>query len=265
VHLYGLVCDMDPIMALAREHGILVVEDVAQAVGARNRGVVAGTIGDFGCFSFHTHKNITTLGEGGMLTVRSPEVAKLVPGLRHNGMRDYEGERPRYWVPAMSDVDFDVDGLWPYNFCIGEVQCALGAKMLERLDAINAERKARAERFIAAMADFPELAFQKVPDGCGHTWHLMAARYDGAGSGASRDDLIGLLAFSAGVKAVVQYCPLYRYPMFRKAGFGEANCPESDRFFDNMVSLPFQQWMPEEQFSLMIALTREALAQCRKG
>jgi perosamine synthetase len=264
VHLYGLVCDMDPIMALARQHGLLVVEDVAQAVGARYKGRAAGTIGDFGCFSFHTHKNITTLGEGGMLTLRSAELAKLVPGLRHNGMRAYEGERPRYWVPAMGDVDFDFDGLWPYNFCIGEVQCALGTKMLERLDAINAERKGRAQRFIAALADFPELAFQKVPDGCDHTWHLMATRYDGARYGATRDDLIAALAFSAGVKAVVQYYPLYRYPMFRKAGFGEANCPETDRFFDNMVSFPFQQWMPEEQFSLMIALTREALAQCRK-
>ena len=264
VHLYGLVCDMDPIMALAREHGLLVVEDVAQAVGARYKGGVAGTIGDFGCFSFHTHKNITTLGEGGMITVKSPELAKLVPGLRHNGMRGYEGDRPRYWLPAMSDVDFDVDRLWPYNFCIGEAQCALGTKMLERLDAINAERKARAERFIAAMADFPELVFQKTPPACGHTWHLMAARYDGAHYSASRDGLISQLAFSAGVKAVVQYCPLYRYPMFQKAGFGEADCPESDRFFDNMVSFPFQQWMPEEQFSLMIALTREALAQCRR-
>jgi perosamine synthetase len=167
-------------------------------------------------------------------------------------------------VPAMGDVDFDFDGLWPYNFCIGEVQCALGTKMLERLDAINAEREARAERFMAALADFPELDFQKVPEGCSHTWHLMATRYDGAPYGASRDDLIEQLAFSAGVKTVVQYYPLYRYPMFRKAGFGEANCPETDRFFDNMVSFPFQQWMPEEQFALMIALTRQGLAQCRK-
>jgi dTDP-4-amino-4,6-dideoxygalactose transaminase len=63
----------------------------------------------------------------------------------------------------------------------------------------------------------------------------------------------------------VQYYPLYRYPMFRKAGFGEADCPETDRFFDNMVSFPFQQWMPEDQFALMIALTRQALTQCRKS
>jgi dTDP-4-amino-4,6-dideoxygalactose transaminase len=263
VHLYGLVCDMDPIIALARDFGLLVVEDVAQAAGAHYKGAAAGTIGDFGCFSFHTHKNITTLGEGGMLTLKSTEFAKLVRGLRHNGMRAYEGHRPQYWIPAMSDVDFDIDGLWPYNFCIGEVQCALGTKMLERLDAINAERRSRADRMIAALSDFPELSFQKTPEGCGHTWHLMAVRYDGARFGKTRDDLLGLLAFSAGVKAVVQYCPLYRYPMFRKAGFGDADCPESDRFFDNMVSFPFQQWMPEEQFEEMISLVQRALAELR--
>ena len=155
VHLYGLVCDMDPILDLAREHQIVVVEDAAQALGAKYKGRQAGSIGDIGCFSFHTHKNITTLGEGGMLVLRSAKSAEAVPGLRHNGMRGYEGDRSRYWVPAMSNVDFDIAGLWPYNFCIGEVQCALGSKMLERLDAINAERKKRAERFIAAMTGLP--------------------------------------------------------------------------------------------------------------
>lgn len=263
VHLYGLVCDMDPIMEVARSHGLLVVEDAAQAVGARYKGRQAGSIGDFGCYSFHTHKNMTTLGEGGVLTVADPALAKLVPGLRHNGMRGFDGERPRYWVPAMSNVDFDIDGLWPYNFCLGEPQCALGSKLLDRLDQMNGERQARAQRFIAALADFPELVFQQVPEGCGHVWHLMAARYDGQAYGKTRDDLIELLSFGLGVRTVVQYYPLYRYPMFQKAGFGEANCPETDRFFDNMISLPFQHWMPEEQFTILIEAVRQALTSLR--
>lgn len=265
VHLYGLVCDMDPIVALAKRHGILVVEDAAQAVGATYKGSQAGSIGDFGCFSFHTHKNISTLGEGGMLTVKADSHAALVPGLRHNGMRAYEGARPHYWLPAMSNVDFDIDGLWPYNFCIGEVQCALGTKLLERLPTINAERKARAERFIKAFCDYPELVFQATPDDCGHAWHLMAVRYDGSSYHAKRDDLLALLAYSYGVRVVVQYHPLYRYPMFQKAGFGTANCPETDYFFDNMVSFPFQHWMSEDQFETMIHLTRQALDQLRNG
>lgn len=264
VHLYGLVCDMDPIMELARNHGLLVVEDVAQATGAYYKGRRAGSIGDFGAYSFHTHKNITTLGEGGMLTVASKRHAALIPGLRHNGMRPYPGSRPRYWVPAMSDVDFDIDGVWPYNFCLGEVQCALGTQMLKRLDAINAERAQRGHRFIAAFRDYPELVFQHVPPGCGHSYHLLAARYDGSKWGATRDDLLSDLAFTARVKAVVQYCPLYRYPLFSKAGFGVANCPETDRFFDNMVSFPFQQWMAPEQFDLMISLVRDSLDRVRR-
>lgn len=259
VHLYGLVCDMDPIMELAAERGLLVVEDAAQCIGAAYKGRPAGSIGDFGCFSFHTHKNMTTLGEGGVLTVKSAEHAGRIPGLRHNGMRAYAGEREHYWLPAMSDVDFDIDGLWPYNFCIGEVQCALGTRLLGRIPRMNAERQARAERFIAAFADYPELAFQKTPEGCGHAWHLMAARYDGI----SRDDFMATLSYSLGVRVVVQYNPLYRYPMFQKAGFGQADCPETDRFFDRMVSFPFQHWMPEEQFGAMIGLIRQGLDLCR--
>lgn len=265
VHLYGLVCDMDPILELAAEHGLRVVEDVAQAIGAHYKGRPAGSMGDFGCFSFHTHKNITTLGEGGMLTVRADADAALVPGLRHNGQRGFDQDRPHYWIPAMSDVDFDIDGLWPYNFCIGEVQCALGNALLDRLDAMNADRAARAARFHDAFVDFPELVFQDEPDGCGHTHHLLAVRYDGSAWGRTRDELIATLAYQRGVRAAVQYCPLYRYPMFQKAGFGEENCPNTDDFFDNMVSFPFHHWMPETQFSTMIAQTRQALLQLRRG
>ncbi|MBF0249339.1 MAG: DegT/DnrJ/EryC1/StrS family aminotransferase [Alphaproteobacteria bacterium] len=265
VHLYGLMCDMDPIMGLATRHGFLVIEDAAQAAGAQYKGRRAGAIGDFGCFSFHTHKNISTLGEGGMLTMKSDAFAVLTPGLRHNGMRPYRGERAHYWIPAMSNVDFDVEGLWPYNFCIGEVQCALGTQLIRRLDVINSERANRAKRFIEAFRDYPELVFQSQPDGCGHAWHLMAVRYDGAEYGATRDDLLALLAYTYGIKTVVQYHPLYRYPMFKKAGFGVANCPETDKFFDNMVSFPFHHWMSDGEFATMIDMTRQALDQLREG
>ncbi|MES2294521.1 MAG: DegT/DnrJ/EryC1/StrS family aminotransferase [Pseudomonadota bacterium] len=265
VHLYGLVCDMDPILALADQYNFKVVEDAAQAVGSRYKGRQAGSIGDFGCFSFHTHKNISTLGEGGMLTVKSDADAALTPGLRHNGMRGFPEERQHYWIPAMGNVDFDIDGLWPYNFCLGEIQCALGTRLLGRLDVVNADRGQRAARFIAAMKDYPELVFQSVPKGCEHSWHLLAARYDGQKYGKTRDDLIALLAYTYGVKCAVQYYPLYRYPMFRKAGLGEANCPETDHFFDNMISFPFHHWMPEDQFTYMLESLRTATGRLQTG
>ncbi len=263
VHLYGQVSDLDPIMELAREHDLRVIEDVAQAVGASYKGQPAGSIGDFGCFSFHTHKNISTLGEGGMLTVRNDDDARLVPGLRHNGMRAYEGEREEYWIPAMTNVDIDIEGIWPNNFCIGEIQCALGSKLLGRLDDINRERGARGKLVREALAEFPELVFQKQAVDCGHTYHLLPARYDGSETGATRDDFMRLLAYEYGVKVVVQYCPLYRYPLFEKFGFGDANCPNTDFMYDNMLSLPFQHWLTDDQVKALISALQNALARLR--
>ena len=259
VHLYGLAADMDPILALAAEHGILVVEDTAQALGARYKGRRVGTLGDFGCFSFHTHKNISTLGEGGMLVVKDAERAALAPGLRHHGMRGFDGERDHYWLPAMSNVDVDMDGVWPIKVCLGEPQCAAGTMMLKRVDAVNERRRARAQRMIEALAGYDEIAFQTTPADSENVYYCIPARYDGPGNGHGRDDFMERMAFYHRVRMAVQYCPLYRYPLFQKAGFGDADCPETDRFYDAMVSFPPQEWMPDDQFDYMIEAARETL------
>src|SRR5581483_5535878 len=100
----------------------------------------AGSIGDFGTFSFHCQKSLTTLGEGGALTVKDPQKASLVPGLRHNGVRPFPEPRSEYWLPAMADVDLDIPDVWPYNFCMTEAQAALGSAILRRIDEMNAAR-----------------------------------------------------------------------------------------------------------------------------
>ncbi len=268
VHLYGYVADMPAIMALAQKHGILVLEDACQAIGAELDGVKAGNFGDFGVFSFHSHKNLTTLGEGGMLTVKDERYAALIPMLRHNGHRAFpagpEG-RPDYWIPAMGDVDFpELDGqrLWPNNYCIGEVECALGLKQLERVERINAEKRTRALAFIDALHDYPELEFHRV-DSLRHNYHLLPARM--RGTALRRDDFIRRMFYEYGVKCVVQYCPLNRYPLYQKLGFGKANCPNGDDFYDHMISFPFQHCLTPEEFEHMLASTRAVLDAQRSG
>lgn len=261
VHLYGLMADMDNIMEIAREHNCLVVEDAAQALGAEFNGKKAGTIGDFGAYSFHGQKHITTLGEGGALTVKSEEFAKLVPGLRHNGVRPFDSQE-NYWTPAMSNVDLDIGGVWPFNYCLGEPQCALGSSLLKKLDSMNEIRSMRAKKFKDALTDYPELQFQLVPPDRKHAYHLLPARY--MGKGLTSHDFIKMMAFKYKVKVIVQYYPLYRYPLFKKMGFGSANCPNTDKFFDNMVSFPFHLWMKEQDFEYMIESTIKTLKSLRK-
>lgn len=269
VHLYGYVTDMPAIMKLARERNILVIEDAAQSIGADVDGIKSGAFGDMAIFSFHSHKNLTTLGEGGMLYVRDPKLAALVPALRHNGHCAFAYEREDYWKPAMGNVDMPTLGgageamLWPNNYCLGEIECALGAKMLERIDSINAEKRARALRFIDALADFPELVFHRV-DSTRHNYHLLVARVrTGKGQEADtqlRDHLIRTLFNEKGVKCVVQYIPLDRYDFYKRIGLGEAQCPHADSFYDSMISFPFQHWLTDEEFDYMLAAVRDVLA-----
>ncbi|WP_297671043.1 DegT/DnrJ/EryC1/StrS aminotransferase family protein [uncultured Desulfovibrio sp.] len=263
VHLYGYVADMPAIADLCRRRGLILIEDAAQAIGSELDGRKAGSFGDMAIFSFHSHKNLTTLGEGGMLYVRDPKLAALVPALRHNGHCAYDFARPDYWKPAMGNVDMpmlDGEFLQPNNYCLGEVECALGAKLLDRIDRINDEKRARALRFMDGLADFPELEFHRV-ETRRHNYHLLAARMTTGPE--KRDAFMRAMFNDKGVKCVVQYIPLNRYDYYRRLGMGEAQCPNADAFFDSMISFPFQHWMSEEDFRYMLKSAREVLASLR--
>lgn len=264
VHLYGMICpDIEAIAEFARDKGLFLVEDCAQSLGAVLNGQACGTFGDFGTFSFHAQKNLTTLGEGGCLSVRDPDMAKLVPGIRHNGHRPFANQTD-YWKPAMADVATDIPGVWPHNYSMSEVQAALGTQLLKRLDDLTEHRRARAMKFREAMSTFEELHFQAIGDPAAHSHHLLVARYDPPREGVHRDDLIRMLSTEYGIKAIVQFYPLYRYGLFADAGFGDADCPESDRFFDNMVSFPVHSWMSDGDFAYLMDSVREALTRIRQ-
>jgi len=257
VHLYGFCADMPSIMEVAKKHNLLVVEDAAQALGARIGSQMAGTFGDLGIYSFHSHKNITTLGEGGMLIVKDQEMAEIIPMLRHNGHCNYGAEREHYWIPAMDNVDFPVlnsEILWPNNYCLGETECALGVILLNRIDEINRQKRRRAMHFIDAMREYTYLEFHRE-DSERHNYHLLVARV----TNGLRDEIMTKMA-QAGVQCVVQYHPLNRYDLYKKAGFGGANCPNTDQFFDNMISFPFQHMMSDEIFIELIETTKQVLS-----
>ena len=263
VHLYGLCAEMEEIMDLADKNNIYVIEDCAQALGSSYKGKKCGTFGHIAIYSFHAQKNITTLGEGGMIITNMPEFVEKIPGLRHNGHRGYPDDREHYWKPAMVNVDFDIENVWPHNFSIGEIQCAVGINLMKRLDEINERRYKKAQYIIQGLADFPELKFQKTPNHSTNVYSNLCAMYESGKEEINRNDLIKILSEEFKIQPVVQNNPLYRYPLIIKSGFGEAACPNTDYFFDNMLSLPFYEWFSEKQLDYLIISTRKAIGQLR--
>ena len=160
-------------------------------------------MGDFSYLCF-TPKNITTLGEGGMLYVKDTKLAKKVRGLRHNGHIDFKFKRKHYWLPAMGNLDVDIKNKWPFKFTLSEVQCGAGIMMLKKLDFFNKIRIKRARKFINFLNDFEELNFNKDFKNKRHVYHLLSAYYKPTKK-INRDDLINLLYKKYKIKCAIQY------------------------------------------------------------
>lgn len=262
VHLYGLMAPMDEIIQIAGEKNIDVIEDVAQAPGANILGRRSGTYGRFACFSFHSQKNITALGEGGLIVGNNLDDYEKLLGLRKIGSRPYRNQQ-KYWIPAMGNIVEAVQGRLPYNFALPEPNSAAVRCQLKRLDAINSRRNEQAAIIRSALQDIEELRFQNIPDGYISAYHLLVARC--CPGGQFRDALIDRLYTKHGIKCVVQYNPLYNYELFQRNGYIERTCPESDRFFESMISFPFWSNMKDSEIETIVSATRESVMTLRKG
>ena len=240
-----------------------IVEDCAQSLGAEINGKKVGTLGDFSCYSFHAQKNITTLGEGGMIYVKNSKLASKVPGLRHNGHCDFNFKRKNYWQPAMGNLDLDLKGKWPYKFTLSEIQCGAGIISMKKLDKLNKLRIKRAKKFITSLKMFKELDFNEAFIGKRHVYHLLSA-YFKPSKFSNKDDLIKKLYEDYSIKCIVQYYPLYKYDLFKKMGLGKSKCPNTEKFYDNMISFPFHAWMSDKEFNYLISSVKKVLIDLRK-
>jgi len=172
VHLFGLCADMDAVNAIARKHGLWVVEDAACALGAWQGGRHAGTLGDIGAFSFHPRKSITT-GEGGMLTTDDPERAELARTLREHGADRSDLSRHETTHSFLLS-GFDHLG---YNYRMTDLQGALGCAQMERADELLDERRRLAARYDGALAGLDWLSTPAVPEGNVHGYQSYVCLY----------------------------------------------------------------------------------------
>jgi dTDP-4-amino-4,6-dideoxygalactose transaminase len=233
VHYAGMACDMDVLLALARRHGLRVVEDAAHAFPTRYKGRLVGTLdSDITVFSFYANKTMTT-GEGGMVVVRDPELARRIRLMRLHGISQDAFDRYVSKTPAwFYEV---VAAGFKYN--LTDIAAAIGIEQLRKIDGFLARRRLLAARYDAALAGLPLVLPPRPQGDSSHAWHLYVVRLqDGAAPG--RDALIGRLS-ERGIGTSVHFIPLHRQPYWRDNCAAEAaRFPVAEAAFATMLTLP---------------------------
>ncbi len=169
VHLYGCMCDMDPILDIAQAHGLLVIEDACQAPGGQYKGNKAGTIGDIGCFSFCQSKHFTTGGEGGCVVTNDEKVAWRCRSFRDHG---YDVEKRMSLLEIESALPY-IHNMVGYNYRMTEMQSAIGLKELSRMDTWHLPRRRRnAELLAERLGNCPQILHLPIdtPERCNAYW-----------------------------------------------------------------------------------------------
>ena len=263
VHLYGLPCEINKIKKICDKKKIILIEDCAQSLGSKIKNKYVGTFGDMAIFSFHQQKNMTTLGEGGMLVVNNKKFQKFIPGLKHNGHRAYPNKK-KYWKPAMVDVYEDLKNITPFNFPMTEIQACVGYYLLDRIKKLNTLRNFRAKKIINSFKEFKFLKFQKIKKNFYNSYHLLPAYFDQNLINYTRDNFIEVMSSNYGIQLIIQYHPLDKYHFFKKKYKANTSLKNTYYFYDNMFSIPFHVWMSNKQFDYLISSCKKELKRIKK-
>lgn len=253
VHFAGRPCAMDPLMALAQQHDLRVIEDCAHAIESHYHGRPTGSFGDFGCFSFYVTKNVVT-GEGGMILARRPEDAARLKtlalhGMSHDAWRRFSDSGYRHYQV--------VECGFKYNMM--DLQAAIGLHQLARVEASWLRRRAIWDRYQAAFADLPVTRPADPEPDTRHAHHLYTLLIDAARCGCARDAFLEhMTAQRIGVG--VHYLSLPEHPYYQqRLGWRPEDTPHAWRIGQQTVSLPLSPALSDADVDDVIAAVRAGL------
>lgn len=236
VHLYGLVADMDPILAFARAHKLPVIEDNAQAIGASYKGRPAGSFGDAACVSFYPTKNLGACGDAGMIVTNSTELAARLRTLRNHGQTTkYVSNEPGW------------------NSRLDEIQAAILRVKLRHLPEWQRARQTHATEYTGLLAQVPGLMPPHAPDGYEHVYHQYTIRVE------RRDALQKFLA-ERNIGSTVYYpVPLHLQPIYAALKHKPGDFPHAERAAQEVLSLPMYPELRSEQIAAVTSAVEEFL------
>lgn len=254
VHLCGQPCDMAAIYALGQQYGFKIIEDASHAIGGRYQGefIGNGRFSDITVFSFHPVKIITT-AEGGMAMTNSDELAHKMALLRSHGItRDpvhmtHVPDGPWYY----QQIDLG------YNYRMTELQAALGASQMKRLDDYVARRHALAKRYDTLLADLPLIIPWQHPNSySGLHLYVVRLKLDQI-TKTHRETYEALRELGVGVN--LHYIPVHTQPHYQRMGFKSADFPEAQSYYAQAISLPMYQTLTEDQQDRVVAVLKAVL------
>lgn len=264
VYYGGQIADMDPIMEIARKHNLVVLADAAHCPGAKYKGRDAGSIADITTFSFHSLKNMTTCGEGGMVTTNNDEWAKKLPLLRTMGVKSFENQKD-YWLPYHYDV-VTMDGVIGNNYRLNEVSAAFGRAQLKKLDNVLNKTRIEIGTYLSeGLKDVEGIDVPYIDPNCKHIYYLFTLKFHPEIVGASKDDFIRQLYYTYGIQPIMHYKPNYLFTIYKDRGYKEGLCPiTEDLFFNNIVNLPMHPRYTKEQMDYVIDSVKKSVAALKK-
>lgn len=230
VHLYGQPADMDPILAIARKHGLRVLEDGAQAHGARYKGQRIGAHGDVVAWSFYPGKNLGALGDGGAISTNDADLANRIRVLRNYGSR----------VKYVNEVQ-------GFNSRLDTIQAAVLRVKLKHLDEWNARRAALAAQYLTGVSE-KDLVLPHVPEWAEPAWHLFVVRHP------HRSSLQQQLT-EAGIGSLIHYpIPPHLQQAYASAGWPTGAFPLAERMADEVLSLPMGPQLASSEISTILGV-----------
>lgn len=261
VHLYGQCCDMDKIMQIANKHHITVIEDCAHAPGAEYKGKKAGNLGHMGVFSFHQQKNMTTLGEGGMVTTNNQQLFERLLSYRSLCCRSYdpkgkylpvdEKKHPmnkEYWKLFFDDFG--------YNFRMTDIQAAVGTVQLNKLDNNNQRRIDLAGRLSDKLGNLQRIQLPYVIPDVKHVYHIYLILLNDTFPLAKRAFMWKLYT-EKGIKVWSHYMLIHTMEPYKKQGHREGECPVAENAYNHYVSLPVHPRLTNEAIDYMADSIKE--------
>lgn len=258
VHIAGQPCDMDPIMELAREHQLHVIEDAAHALPATYKKKTIGAIGDLTAFSFYATKPITT-GEGGMIvTTRDDHAARMkrmsLHGLSGDAWNRYSDKG--HWYYEILDFGFK------YN--LTDLAAALGIQQLRRSDDFYKRRREIARMYNEGFSGLGTCVPPREAEYGTHAWHLYIVQLNLSALAGGRDEIIRSLG-EKGIGTSVHFIPLHLHPIYQKSfGYCPGAFPNAERVFERAVSLPIYPAMTDADVGRVIAAVRDTLNAFRR-